>query len=96
MLVASTASEPVVRLWSPEATSPTSTEEVAELAAASRAAADAGQAGAQLDPAGLPGLMGMLQHIGEQLMGGLLNVRERDRGDRGESEDRASDGSDEV
>lgn len=73
MLVASTAAEPVVRLWSPEAEAAVTNAEAAVLLAASRAAAEEDAAEGRDQP-GLPRLMNMLQHIGNQLVGGLLDA----------------------
>jgi hypothetical protein len=73
MLVASTAAELVVRLWSPEAEAAVTDSETAVLLAASRAAAEADAAEGREQP-GLPRLMNMLQHIGNQLVGGLLDA----------------------
>lgn len=73
MLVASTAAEPVVRLWSPEAEAAVTDAEAEVLLAASRAAAEADAAEGRDQP-GLPRLMNMLQHIGNQLVGGLLDA----------------------
>jgi hypothetical protein len=81
MLLASTAAEPVVRLWSPEAAAAVTPQDTAELLAANRAAADAeGDEAAAGGHPGLPRLLGMLQQLGQQLMGGLIDMGMQERG----------------
>ncbi|KAF8065588.1 hypothetical protein HT031_003189 [Scenedesmus sp. PABB004] len=73
MLLASCGSEPLVRLWSPEAAA--APDAAATAAAAQRGAPDDDDELAGMGGAAMGGLLGLLSQVGERLVWGLLGGR---------------------